>query len=367
MKCSSQVKFTGACSAVAIAVALVLTCLLSVSPAYAETAAEKAAEAESVFNELNAMQATLDEASEAYIQALTDYEAANAKAKEAQARIEELKGEIAEIQARLGDRARDMYRNGNTSFLDLLLGAASWDEFAQNWDLLNRMNENDAQLSAQVKELYEKVKQEEAEYEKQAAIADQKSKEAADKFHEAEALVEQMQETYNQLSAEAQELYLQEQAAVYAAYGANAGGYVTEGGYVNDDGTVTDIQTGETYASATAYSAATGNAIVDRARAMIGSNYVWGGVGGADGGFDCSGLVSYALTGENVRVGTSYTFATYQQVAISDAQAGDLYVTDGHVAVITGDGTVVEAIDEAHGVQERPWNSSSGGIVVRAG
>ena len=366
MKCTTQVKFVGTCSLVAIAAALAFACLLPASPAYAVTAAEKAAEAESVMNELNAMQATLDEASNAYIQALTEYEAANTKAKEAQGRIDELKGEIADIQARLGDRARDMYRSGNTSFLDLLLGAASWDEFAQNWDLLNRMNENDAQLSAQAKVLFEKVKEEEAEYEKQAAIAEQKSKEASDKYHEAEALVQEMEATFNQLSAEAQELYLQEQAAAYAAYGANANGYVTEGGYVNDDGTVTDIQTGQVYESAGAYSAATGNAVVDRARAMIGSNYVWGGVGGSDGGFDCSGLVSYALTGSNTRLGTSYSFANYTRV--SEPQAGDLYISPdlGHVAIYSGEGTLIHAIDESRGVAETTYDPSKGGFFVSA-
>ena len=165
------------------------------------------------------------------------------------------------------------------------------------------------------------------------------------------------------MSAEAQQLYAQEQAAAAAAAAA-AAGYATEGGVENDDGTVTDIQTGQTYSSASEYQAATGNAIVDRARSMIGSDYVWGGVGGSDGGFDCSGLVSYALTGENTRVGTSYSIGSmYSQV--DDPQAGDLYVTDGHIAVYTGEGTLVHAVDYGVGVAETEFREKDGGFFVR--
>ena len=170
-------------------------------------------------------------------------------------------------------------------------------------------------------------------------------------MEEAAALVEQMQATYDALSAEAQELYAAEQAAAYAAAAP------TEGGYINDDGTVTDIQTGQVYASASEYTVATGNTVVDRARAMIGSNYVWGGVGGSDGGFDCSGLVSYALTGSNTRLGNTTTFMGWNQT--SNPQVGDVAVNSYHTGIVSridGDGTVwvVHAINESQGVQETP-------------
>lgn len=342
----------------AVAISAALACTLSVGSAYGVTAAEKEAEAEAALNQLYTMQATLDEASNAYLQALTEYQQAVDAQTITQKRINEITDEIGVIQSRLGDRARDMYRNGSVTFVDLLLGSASFEEFAQNWDLLNRVNETDATLSAQARALRQEAEEQKAIYAAQAAVADQKATEASERFQEAKVLVEQLQETYNSLSAEAQELYAQEQAAMYAAAA------VTEGGVMNDDGTVTDIQTGEVYASATEYHAATGNAIVDRARAMIGSEYVWGGVGGSDGGFDCSGLVSYALTGENVRVGTSYSIGD-MYTRVSDPQAGDLYVSNGHIAVYTGEGTVVEAVDYGIGVQENQWRERDGGFFVR--
>ncbi len=361
---STQLKLTTIFGAVAVSAAL--ACTLSVSPAHAVTAAEKEAEAQETLTQLNAMQAEFDEASNAYLQSLTDYEMAMRRCNETQERIDAITDEVNAIQGRLGNRAREMYRNGNTTFVDLLLGSASFEEFTQNWDLLNRVNETDATLSAQARDLREEAKDQKAIYAELAKVADEKAKEAAAAQQQAKVLIEQLQATYNALSEEARALYAQEQAAMYAAYyQANA---PAEGGVVNDDGSVTDVQTGQTYASASEYVAATGNAIVDRARAAVGSAYVAAGVGGEWGGYDCSGLVSYALTGEAVRVGSSYTFATYNRVPDGEQQAGDIWVMDGHVGVYTGQesNTIVEAMNEELGVRENAFHyGSDQGFFVR--
>lgn len=333
------------------ATAIALAGTLYVQPAYAVSAAEVQAEAQATLDQLAAMQVTLDEASERYFASLQEYQQACEARDAAQAEVDKLTGEISDIQSRLGNRARDMYRNGAVSFVDMLLGSSTFEEFTQSWDLLNRLNEDDATLSARARDLRAQAEEKKAEYGEQAAIADEKSKEAGAAMEEAAVLVEQMQATYDALSAEAQELYAAEQAAAYAAAAP------TEGGYINDDGTVTDIQTGQVYASSSDYVAATGNTVVERARAMIGSNYVWGGVGGSDGGFDCSGLVSYALTGSNTRLGNTTTFMDWNET--STPQVGDVAVNSYHTGIVSridGDGTVwvVHAINESQGVQETP-------------
>ena len=351
MKSISQLRFAPALVAAAIVAIFALAGTIYVQPAHAVSAAEMQAEAQAVLDELAAMQVTLDEASERYFACLQEYQAAVEKRDAAQAEVDELTAEISDIQDRLGGRAREMYRNGSSTFVDLLLGATTFEEFTQSWDMLNRLNEDDATLSARARDLRAQAEAKKAEYGEQAAIADQKSQEAGAAMEEAAALVEQIQATYDALSAEAQELYAAEQAAAYAAAAP------TEGGYVNDDGTVTDIQTGQVYASSAEYVSATGNVVVDRARAMIGSNYVWGGVGGADGGFDCSGLVSYALTGSNTRLGNTTTFMGWNET--SNPQVGDVAVNSYHTGIVSridDDGTVwvVHAINESQGVQETP-------------
>lgn len=330
------------------------------SQAYAVTSYELQAEAQEVLAQIEAMQQTLDEISAQYFQALAEYQTAVECQEASQARIDELTGEIAEVQSRLNERAREMYRNGSATELDLLLGSASFEEFTTNWDFLNRMNTSDANLTIRAKELRAEAEAEKAEYGRLADVASKKSEEAATAYAEAEELIAQMEETYNSLSAEAQELYMQEQAAAAAAAAAaaqaqaeaQAAAQTYTGGYVNDDGTVTDAQTGQTYASASEYNAATGNAVVDRAYAMLGSSYVWGGVGGSSGGFDCSGLVSYALTGENTRLGTTATFSSWNQV--SDPQPGDVCVihndSSQHTGIYIGNGQMIHASDYGTGV-----------------
>lgn len=45
-----------------------------------------------------------------------------------------------------------MYRSGNTSLLSVIIGAATFEEFAARWDLLKRMNRQDAADLATLKE-----------------------------------------------------------------------------------------------------------------------------------------------------------------------------------------------------------------------
>ena len=67
----------------------------------------------------------------------------------------------------------------------------------------------------------------------------------------------------------------------------------------------------------------TGNAIVDRAYSWVNNaEYAWGAC--APGSFDCSGFVSYCLTGSYIRLGTTFDFLTWPQV--SDPQPGDVCV-----------------------------------------
>ena len=111
---------------------------------------------------------------------------------------------------------------------------------------------------------------------------------------------------------------------------------------------MSDPATGQVYSSAAEYSASTGNAIVDRAASMLGSAYRYGGTG-ADGTFDCSGLVGYAITGSTERIGNTTSFMeSYNQV--TDPQPGDIAVNEGHTGIYIGDGQMIHAADEATGV-----------------
>ncbi len=94
------------------------------------------------------------------------------------------------------------------------------------------------------------------------------------------------------------------------------------------------------------YNAGTGNAVVDRAYSQLGAEYVWGAC--SPGQFDCSGFVSYCLTGSYTRLGTTYTFLGWPQV--SDPQPGDVCVSAEHCGIYIGNGQMIHAATEGVGV-----------------
>ncbi|KGF22447.1 C40 family peptidase [Corynebacterium tuscaniense] len=87
---------------------------------------------------------------------------------------------------------------------------------------------------------------------------------------------------------------------------------------------------------------AVGRAAVDAAKAQLGTPYVWGG--SAPGGFDCSGLTSWAYKQAGVDIPrTAENQAVGRQVSYEELQPGDLVVWTGHVAMYAGDGQMIEA------------------------
>ena len=309
----------------------------SPTSAHAVTAAEKQAEAEAALASLNAMQEQLDQASADYGQALSEQQEAEDSRDAAQTRIDELNGQISEMQEHLGDRARTMYRSGSSSMLDLLLGSTSFQAFATNWDMLAQINESDAEMVQQTKDLRAEVEDEKAVYEEQARVAQEKADEAKRIEEEAASTVASMQATYDSLSAEAAELLEQERAAEEAARAAAAAAAVEAA--AREAAAANTNRGGGGGGGAPSYVPSTGNAIVDRAYSQLGKPYVWGATG--PNSFDCSGLVGYALTGGYSRVGTTYTFMSWPRV--SDPQPGDICTNDHHCGIYIGGGQMIHA------------------------
>lgn len=347
------------------------TCTLALNPLAAfatPTAAEKQAEAAATLDKLNAMQAQLDAASDDYFNALSEQEAAQAKMDEAQARIDEANGQIADLQDKLGTRARSMYRTGSLSFIDLLLGSTTFQAFTNNWDLLNSMNENDANMVQQTKDLRAEVEAQKATYAEQERIAAEQAETARQVKEQAEATVAEIQAVYDNLSAEAAELLEQEREAQRRAEEAAAASVVQQaiqqaeqqpsgGGNGGNGG---GGNGGGSTSSAPAYVPADAGSVVGRAQSYVGNaEYSWGAC--SPGAFDCSGFVSYCLTGRYSRLGSTGTFLGWPRV--SDPQPGDVCVNSGHCGIYVGGGQMIHAADYGIGVIYGPVQS--GMVFVR--
>lgn len=101
------------------------------------------------------------------------------------------------------------------------------------------------------------------------------------------------------------------------------------------------------------YNAVTGNAVVDRAYSKIGCWYSWGACGPDT--FDCSGLVSYCLTGSYTRLGTTTTFMGWTQV--SNPQPGDICTSATHCGIYIGNGQMIHAPQDGEQVKIGPVQS----------
>lgn len=392
--------------------ALVLVCGLLPYPsatAYADPSlATKQAQAQEALDKLNAMQDELNAASDNYANAEEERANAQARVQEAQEQIEQETAKIAEYQGELATRARSMYRTGGNTFLDVLLGASTFQEFATNWNMLETMNQNDAELVSKTKESRTKVQEAKLEYETQEIRAAEKADEAKRIQDQAEAKTAEIQSVYNGLSSEVQELICQEEAAREAADQAaaiqdienntagnnaanNAGatnnppannngntnnannnnsnsgnhnnGSNNSGNNGNSNSTTNASKPKPSNTNNSKPQTVTGNVVVDRAYAQIGKPYKWAAVG--PNSFDCSGLVGYCLTGRYSRLATTATIARWTRV--TNPRPGDICVYhnystgSGHTGVYIGNGQMIHAprsgdVVKVSAVQSRMWH-----------
>lgn len=343
------------------AFAAILAVGLSVpaASAFAAPSDDKQAEAQAALQKLNQYQSELDQASANYEAAHQEQIDAQNRVDEAQKQIEEKTAQIEKDQQRLSDRARDMYRSGDTNFLDVILGASSFEQFATTWNMLETLNGNDAELVSETKTAREDLQAAKQEAEEQAKVASDKAEEAKSVAEAADQKASEMQQTYNSLSAEAQELISQERAAQEAQQQAAAAAAEQNGTAGNDAATtITNNNRNNTTSNNSssssnsnknnASSSATnnskpqsvsGNSVVNRAYSQLGKPYQWGAVG--PNSFDCSGLVSYCLTGSYSRLGTTGTFMGWTRV--SNPQPGDICVNSHHCGIYIGGGQMIHA------------------------
>lgn len=93
--------------------------------------------------------------------------------------------------------------------------------------------------------------------------------------------------------------------------------------------------------------------VVGRAQSKLGCPYKWGACG--PDSFDCSGFVSYCLTGSYSRIGTSGSMAGWPRV--SNPQPGDVCVRPGHVGIYIGGGQMIHAPHTGDVVKVSPVQS----------
>lgn len=294
-----------------------------------------------------------------------------------------------EQYAAMKKRIKYMYEAGNDSAFETLVTSDDFTdllskaEYVQNVHSYDRKQlqeyvETKQQIS-DLKDSLEKDQKEleskQAEYEKQGDnlnnLITSKSAEVANLDSEIQAAAEAAaKEAAERAAKEAAEKAAKEAAKKQQASAANnstssnrnnstTSNNTTRPSGNNTSSSTTKPSGNNTSSNTTSGSNANGGTIVSRAYSQLGKPYVWGAYGPSS--FDCSGFVSYCLTGSYTRLGTTLTFMGWTRV--SNPQPGDVVTTATHCGIYIGNGQMIHAPHTGDVVKVGPVQS--GMIYVR--
>ena len=332
-----------------------LACVLGLglaAPAYADTASDLAA-ARTKLEQIGT------QTQQIYDELATQTQALDQTAGE----ITQKQQEIADGQAKLSNYVAGEYKTGGLSLLQVLTGVDDLGDMLNRLFYYGKVSDKQAQTIQEVKELKQELTDKQAEQEKNVAATQKKVDELNAQQAEAQNVVNSLD---SQLQAE-----LAAEAEANAALQAGINASTAEKATVSSDtagttentpaptpaptpqpSTPTPAPTPQpsTPAPAPTPSAPSqsvdGGTVVSRAYSKLGCAYSWGGIG--PNSFDCSGFVSYCLTGRYCRLGTTGTFMGWTRV--SDPQPGDVVVNSYHTGIYIGNGQMIHASDYNTGV-----------------
>lgn len=295
-----------------------------------------------------------------------------------------------EQYAAMKKRIKYMYEAGNDSAFETLVTSDDFTdllskaEYVQNVHSYDRKQlqeyvETKQQIS-DLKDSLEKDQKEleskQAEYEKQGDnlnnLITSKSAEVANLDSEIQAAAEAVaKEAAERAAKEAAEKAAKEAAKKQQASAANNSTSSNRHNSTTSNNTTSNKNNtsnttrpsrpsgNNTSSNTTSGSNANGGTIVSRAYSQLGKPYVWGAYGPSS--FDCSGFVSYCLTGSYTRLGTTLTFMGWTRV--SNPQPGDVVTTATHCGIYIGNGQMIHAPHTGDVVKVGPVQS--GMIYVR--
>lgn len=286
-----------------------------------------------------------------------------------------------EQYAAMKKRIKYMYEAGNDSAFETLVTSEDFTdllskaEYVQNVHSYDRKQlqeyvETKQQIS-DLKDSLEKDQKEleskQVEYEKQGDnlnnLITSKSAEVANLDSEIQAAAEAAaREAAERAAREAAEKAAKEAERQQAAASNNNAASTSNRNNTTSSSSSASVATKPSNSSSSTITSGTnanGGSIVSRAYSQLGKPYVWGAYG--PNSFDCSGFVSYCLTGSYSRLGTTLTFMGWTRV--SNPQPGDVVTTATHCGIYIGNGQMIHAPHTGDVVKVGPVQS--GMIYVR--
>ena len=293
--------------------------------AYADPVEDLTAQQEIIAQNIVAEQQQLDILSNEYNDAIIHQEETNKQIKEIKKSIQKTEKELQTNQAQFETQIVSQYKYSGIPFIDIVIDSTDFYSFLVNLDFYNKILAQSNEIIETNKELKNTLSNQEKELQIQQEELKKELEQIEVSKQAADAHIQELQEQYNQLDEEkAKVLIEQELAALAAQESVNetmddadiAEDTYDENTYNEDENTepeenidmsVYEEDNGSDDVIEDFSAPSASNDVVDRAYSMIGCPYSWGGT--TSDGFDCSGFVSYCLTGqEGTRLGTTGTF-----------------------------------------------------------
>jgi cell wall-associated NlpC family hydrolase len=327
----------------------ILAALLVAVPAFATPGpiSAKKAEAQRVLAEISQLDTSLGRANERLNLANIKLQAVQAQIKENRRELGVAKANLARGQQTIAKRLVTLYTKGESSPLEVILGARSLTEVINRIETEDKVSSLDADVIEQVLTYKAAVRHHARQLKFQNAQVKRLVARRAAEKQTLQTQIGQRQQLLSSLNGQIQQLIAEQQArelrqaqAVRAAY-LESRQRQSQAIPANTFGVGAATPEGATVVPSSSYGGAAGVAL-----SQIGTPYVWAG-SSPGGGFDCSGLVMYAYS----KMGVSLPHSSYAQWNVGTAvprdqlQAGDIVFFDGlgHEGLYIGNGQFVHA------------------------
>jgi peptidoglycan DL-endopeptidase CwlO len=286
----------------------------------------KQAEAEQVLAQVHALDADLEHVVESYNAAQIELDRIEAEERANKRRLAVARENLGDAHSNLETRLVELYVNGQTDMVEILLGSSSLDEILDGLETANRVSEQDSQILAEVKRFRGEVKRREAELE--AAVAEQERivAERAAKRQEIEAALAERESLLASIKEEIEQIRAQERAE-QRRLEAQARERLTA------------QPTSSSSEAPTGAPPSTHGGVVGIAMQYLGIPYQWGGSSPSTG-FDCSGFTMfvYSQVGVSLPHNAAAQYGMGTPVSRSELAPGDLVFFNGlgHVGIYIG-------------------------------
>jgi cell wall-associated NlpC family hydrolase len=300
----------------------------------------KRAEAQQVLAQIQAMDAQMEKAVEAYNAANVRLDQIKHDLEVNRAHLATARKSLVKARAQVSARLVALYTSDQPDTLSIIFGAASLGDLIERIDSANRIADEDSRIAAEVKQYRNEVQSRQQALVKAQADQEQVVAERAAQRASIQSQLAERQALYSSIKDQIAQLEAAERAR-QARLAAQAKAAAKQQQSAPAPAPAPSSPSG----GSSAPPPATHSSVVSIALQYLGVPYVWGGA--SPSGFDCSGLTMYAYAKVGVYLphNAAMQYGMGTPVSRSQLAPGDLVFFSGlsHVGMYIGGGRFVHA------------------------